>query len=130
MTLAANHTWAELADAVLTHDRPLQLHAWTPTHEAPEFRLRDIRPLARDPRCEAVEEILALRHDVDDHALAITLLRGLRPDLDVLSIEGAITELLHLGSEVRRTESRPGDWARALDVYECQLSAFARGGAR
>lgn len=97
--------------------------------EAPAFRLRDAT-LAVDPRLDAVEEILQLRHDIDDHRVALVLLRGVRPDLDELAIEGAIEELIDLAADVHRAESNPGDWCRRRDLYESQLRAFAYGGPR
>jgi hypothetical protein len=104
----------------------------TPVCEAPEFRLRDIRRVAvLCARCDAVEEVLQLRHDIDDHAVALTLLRGHRPDLDETEIEGAMIELLGLAAQVRRLDSDSHDrWHAAVDRYEAQLHAFTHGGAR
>lgn len=122
-------SWDELADAIVTHDAELQRHAWTPECAAPAFRLADITVIGQvDPAMNAVEEILQLRHDVDDHALAVTLLRGYRPDFTVEQIGQWIDELIHRADNVYGcARATDGERQFALDYYEQGLATFLGG---
>lgn len=97
-----------------------------------EWRCSEISRRAElDPRDEAVEEILNLRHEIDDHAVALTLLRGMRPDLAVLALEDVIDELLDLARTVHEAEQMGrAAWHAAIDDYTHALRTFARGGTQ
>jgi hypothetical protein len=99
------------------------------TCEQPAFRLRDVN-LTVDPRLDAVEEILQLRHDIDDHALAVKLLRGIRPDLDDRMVADWIDNQLDAAGDVRAAELDRGDVGWAIDIYELRLREFVYGGPR
>lgn len=95
------------------------------------WRLSNIRRADDlDPREEAVEEILQLRHDVDDHQLAVTLLQGIRPDLTSGQLDDAIDELIDKARWIRDAESWAGGFDAVLDDYETTLRTFVQGGPR
>lgn len=122
-------SWDELAEAVLLHDIDLQRNLWSTDCAAPAFRLADITLTGQlDPALNAVEEILQLRHDIDDHALAVTLLRGHRPDLTVGQVGWWIDELISRADNVyAAARATDGERQAALDHYEQGLTQFLGG---
>lgn len=131
-------SWDELADAVLTHDGPAQRQAWTPESgcAAPVFRLADITipPREVDPARTAVEDVLQLRHDIDDHDLAVRLLTGIRhavtgETMPCCDVEYWIGEFLEAGQHVRDAEQNGSysDFVWCIDQYEYKLASFLGG---